>query len=125
MTDLYDPGPTLLSKYWQFMRLCVRARACVCAHVHFKVISVMIGDDCHCKQGVGALELVVGLMVVGYGGVLVKGEKLSLSISLLWWGTVLVFFFGMISGFGSFLSKFCILSYFCVQLIRRLAFQKC
>lgn len=52
MTDLYDPGPTLLSKYWQFMRLCVRARACVCAHVHFKVISVMIGDDCHCKQGV-------------------------------------------------------------------------
>ena len=28
-------------------------------------------------------------------------------------------------GLGSFLSKFCILSYFCVQLIRRLAFQRC
>ena len=25
------------------------------------------------EEGVGALELVVGLMVVGYGGVLVKG----------------------------------------------------
>ena len=45
------------------------------------------------EKGVGVLELVVGLMVVGYGGVLVKGGKLSLSISLLWWGTVLVFFF--------------------------------
>ena len=32
---------------------------------------------------VGALELVVGPMGVGYGGVLVKGGKLSLSISLL------------------------------------------
>ena len=66
------------------------------------------------EKGVGALELVVGLMVVGYGGVLVKDGKLSLSISLLWWGTVLVFFFGMISGLGMFLSKLCILSYFCV-----------
>ena len=66
------------------------------------------------EKGVGVLELVVGLMVVGYGGVLVKGGKLSLSISLLWWGTVLVFFFGMISGLGMFLSKLCILSYFCV-----------
>ena len=36
------------------------------------------------EKGVGALELVEGLMVVGYGGVLVKGEILSLSISLLW-----------------------------------------
>ena len=54
-----------------------------------------------------------------------EGRKLSLSISLLWWGTVLVFFFSMISGLGIFLSKFCILSYFCVQLIRRLAFQRC
>ena len=74
---------------------------------------------------VGALELVVELMVVGYGGVLVKGGKLSLSISLLWWRTVFVFFFGMISGLGMFLSKFCILSYFCVQLIRRLVFLRC
>ena len=37
----------------------------------------------------------------------------SLSISLLWWGMVLVFFFGMISGLGMFLLKFFILSYFC------------
>ena len=77
------------------------------------------------EKGVGALKLLVGLMVVGYGGVLVKGGKPSLSISLLWWGMVLVFFFSMISVLGSFLTKFCILSYFCVQLIRRLAFQKC
>ena len=58
MTDLYDPGPTLLSKYWQFMRLSLSlslsmcVRVCVRVPVHFKVISVMIGDDCHCKQGV-------------------------------------------------------------------------
>ena len=77
------------------------------------------------EKGVSALELVVGLMVVGYGGVLVKGGKLSLSISLLWWGIVLVFFFDMISGLGMFLSKFFILSYFCVQLIRRLVFLRC
>ena len=77
------------------------------------------------EKGVGALELVVGLMVVSYGGVLVKGGKLSLSISLLWWGMVLVFFFGMISGLGMFLSKLFILSYFCVQLIRRLVFLRC
>ena len=44
------------------------------------------------EKGVGALELVVGLMVVGYGGVLVKGGNLSLSISLLWWGTILISF---------------------------------
>ena len=77
------------------------------------------------EKGVGALELVVRLMVVSYGGVLVKGGKLSLSISLLWWGMVLVFFFGMISGLGMFLSKLFILSYFCVQLIRRLVFLRC
>ena len=74
------------------------------------------------EKGVGALELVVGLMVVGYGGVLVKGGKFSLSISLLWWEMALVFFFGMISGLVMFLSKFFILSYFCVQLIKRLVF---
>ena len=77
------------------------------------------------EKGVGALELVVRLMVVSYGGVLVKGGKLSLSISLLWWGMVLVFFFGMISGLGMFLSKLFILSYFCVQLIRRLVSLRC
>ena len=77
------------------------------------------------EKGVGALELVVGLIVVGYGEVLVKGGKLSLSISLLWWGMVLVFFFGMISRLGMFLLKFFILSYFCVQPIRRLVFLKC
>ena len=77
------------------------------------------------EKGVGALELVVGLMVVGYGGVLVKGGKLSLSISLLWWGMVLVFFFDMISGLVMFPSKLFILSYFCVQLIRRLVFLRC
>ena len=53
-------------------------------------------------------------MVVGNGGVLVKGGKLLLNISLLWWGMVLVFYFGMISGLGMFLSKFFILNYFCV-----------
>ena len=36
------------------------------------------------EKRVGALELVVGPMGVGYGGVLVKGGKLSLNISLLW-----------------------------------------
>ena len=77
------------------------------------------------EKGVGALELVVGLMVVCYGGVLVKGGKLSLSISLLWWGMVLVFFFGMISGLRMFHSKFFILSYFCVWLIWRLVFLRC
>ena len=77
------------------------------------------------EKGVGALELVVGPMVVGYGGVLVKGRKLSLSISLLWWGMDLIFFFGMISGLGMSLLKVFILSYFCVQLIRRLVFLMC
>ena len=74
---------------------------------------------------VGALELVVGPMGVGYGGVLVKGGKLSLSISLLWWGMDLVFFFGMISGLGMSLLKVFILSYLCVQLIRRRVFLTC
>ena len=77
------------------------------------------------EKGVDVLELIVGLMVVGYGGVLMRGGKLSLSISLLLWGMVLVFFFGMISGLVMFLSKFFILSYFCVQLIRRLVFLRC
>ena len=76
-------------------------------------------------MGVDALELVEGLMVMGYGRVLVKGGTLSLSISLLWWGMVLAFFFGMISGLGMFLLKFFTLSYFCVQPIRRLVFLKC
>jgi len=74
------------------------------------------------EKGVGALELVLGLMAVGYGGVLVKGGTFSLSISLLWWGMVPAFFFGMISGLGMFLLKLFILSYFCAQLIRRLVF---
>ena len=73
------------------------------------------------EKGVGVLEL----MVVGYGGALVKGGKLSLNISLSCWGMVLVFCFGMISELGMFLSKFFILSYFCVLLIRRLVFLRC
>ena len=77
------------------------------------------------EKGVGALELVEGLMVVGYGRLLVKGGILSLGISLLWWGMVLVFCFCMTSGLGMFLLKFFILSYFCVQPIRRLVFPKC
>ena len=35
-------------------------------------------------KGAGALEFVEGLMVVDYGGVLVKGGKVFLSICLLW-----------------------------------------
>ena len=62
---------------------------------------------------------------MGNGRVLVKGGKLLLNISLLWWGMVLVFYFGMISGLGMFLSKFFILNYFCVQPIRRLVFLRC
>ena len=77
------------------------------------------------EKGVGALELIVGLMVVGYGEALVKGGKLSLNISLSCWGMVLVFCFGMISGLRMFISKFFILSYFCVLLIRRLVFLRC
>ena len=70
-------------------------------------------------------ELVVGPMGVGYGGVLVKGGKLLLSISLLWWGMDLALVFGMISGLGMSLLKIFILSYVCVQLIRRLVFLIC
>ena len=77
------------------------------------------------EKGVGALELVVGPMDVGYGRVLVKGGKLSLSIFLLWWGMDIVLFFGMINGLGMSLLKIFILSYFCVQLIRRLVFLMC
>ena len=77
------------------------------------------------EKGVGALELVVGLMIVDYGGVLVKGGKLSLSISMLWWGVVLVFFNGVISGLGMSFLKVFILIYFCVQLVRRLVFLMC
>ena len=50
-------------------------------------------------------------MVVVYGGVLGKGGKVLLSICLLWWGMVLLFFFGMISGLEMFLLKFSILNY--------------
>ena len=64
-------------------------------------------------KGGGALEFVEGLMVVVYGEVLVKGGKVFLSICLLWWGIVLVFFFGMISGLGKILLKLFILSYLC------------
>ena len=77
------------------------------------------------KPNVLRLELVEGLVVVVYGGVLVKGGKVLLSISLLWWGMVLVFFFGMISGLGIILLKLFILSYLCVQPIRKLVFLKC
>ena len=77
------------------------------------------------EKGVGALELVVGPMGVGYGGELVKGGKLSLSISLSWWGMDLVFFFSMISGLGMSFLKVFILSYLCVQLIRRRVFLTC
>ena len=41
-----------------------------------------------------------GLMVVVYGEVLVKGGKVFLGMCLLWWGMVLVFFFGMIRDWG-------------------------
>ena len=77
------------------------------------------------EKGVGALGLVVGPMHVGYGGVLAKGGKFSLSIFLLWWGMDLVLFFGTISGLGMSLLKIFILGYFCVQLIRRLVFLMC
>ena len=48
-----------------------------------------------------------------YGEVLVKGGRLFLSICLLWWGMVLVFFSSMISGLGRILLKRFILSYMC------------
>ena len=43
-----------------------------------------------------------------------KGGKVFLSICLLWWGMVLVFFFGMISGLWIILLKLFILSYLCL-----------
>ena len=64
-------------------------------------------------KGVGALEFAEGLMVVVYGGVLLKGGKVLRSICLLWWGMVLAFFFGMINGLGMSLLKFFIPSYLC------------
>ena len=76
-------------------------------------------------KGGGALEFVEGLMAVVHGEVLVKGGKIFLGICLLWWGMVLVFFFGMISGLGIILSNLFILSYLCVQPIRKLVFLKC
>ena len=65
------------------------------------------------EKGVGVLEFAEGLIVVVYGGVLVKGGKVLLSICLLWWGVVLLFFFGMIDGLGMSLLKFFIPSYLC------------
>ena len=76
-------------------------------------------------RGGGVLELVEGLMVVVYGKVLVKVGKTFLSICPLWWGMVLVFFFGMISGLGTILLKLFTHSYLCVQPIRKLVFFKC
>ena len=76
-------------------------------------------------KGSGTLEFVEGLMVVGYGEVLVKGGKVFLGMCLLWWGMVLVFFFGMISGLGIILSNLSILSYLCVQPIRKFVSLKC
>ena len=64
-------------------------------------------------KGVGALEFVEGLMVVAYGRVLGKGGTLFLSICLLWWGMVLIFFSSIISGLGRILLKNFILSYMC------------
>ena len=64
-------------------------------------------------------------MVVVYGEVLVKGGKVFLSICPLWWGMVLIFFFGMISGLGKILLKLFIHSYLCVQPIWKLVFLKC
>ena len=63
------------------------------------------------RKGVGALEFEEGLMVVGYGEVLVTGGKFFLGMCFLWWGMVLVFFFGMISGLGIILSNPFILSF--------------
>ena len=64
----------------------------------------------------GALELVVGPMVMGYDRVLVKGGKLSLSISLLWWEMDLVFFFSMISGPRMSLLKVFILIFYLLMI---------
>ena len=64
-------------------------------------------------KGGGALEFVEWLMVVGYGEVLVKGGKVFLGMCILWWGMVLIFFFGMINGLGIILSNLSILSFLC------------
>ena len=64
-------------------------------------------------KGGGALEFVEGLMVVGYGEVSVKGGKVFLGMCILWWGMVLIFFFGMINGLGIILSNLSILSFLC------------
>ena len=77
------------------------------------------------EKGGGAQEFVEGLMVVGYGEVLVKGGKVFLGMCLLWWGMVLVFFFGMISELGITLSNLSILSFLRVQPIRKLVSLKC
>ena len=66
-------------------------------------------------RGGGALEFVDGLMVVGCGEILVKGGKVFLGMCLLWWGMVLKFFFGMISGLGIILSNLSILCFLCVD----------
>jgi len=59
------------------------------------------------------LESVEGLMGVVYGEALVKDGRAFLSTSLLWWGMVFVFVFGMISGLGIIFLKLFILSYLC------------
>ena len=74
------------------------------------------------RKGIGALGFVEGLMVVVYGEVLVTGGKAFLGMCLLWWGTVLVFFFGVISELGIVLSNLFILNYLCFQPIRKLIF---
>ena len=56
-------------------------------------------------KGCGALEFVEGLIGVAYGEALVKGGRAFLSTCLLWWGMVLIFFFGMVSGLGIILLK--------------------
>ena len=76
-------------------------------------------------KGGGALKFVEWLMVVVYGEVLAKGGKVFLSICLLWWGMVLIFFFGMINELGIILSNLSILSFLCVQPIRKLVSLKC
>ena len=50
---------------------------------------------------------------MGYGEVLVKGGKVFLGMCILWWGMVLIFFFGMINGLGIILSNLSILSFLC------------
>ena len=68
------------------------------------------------EKGVGALKLVVEPMVMGYDEVLVKGGKLSQSISLLWSEMDLVFFFSMISGSRMSLLKVFILIFYLLMI---------